>query len=252
MNVAVRKKHVRSNPCDGVEFPMRVDGLFRPHYMSWSEQQKIEQHAPRYLRNVVRIITETGLRIYKELLPAGKDQLDLQNLILWIPDSKTTNGRAEVPLTELAADAFRDQLEIAGPGIWLFPAFPSDQSGSGHLETLKNGWRKSLERAGVTYFRIYDLRSTYGTRLSAGGVADEWVTQMLRQGDSKVFKKYSQMTLQRKQKPWPNSIVVRLIDLSSIIPLRRPSISGILPRFCYVPSLKERSCQKTQRLSRVK
>jgi hypothetical protein len=29
--------------------------------------------------------------------------------------------------------------------------------------------------------------------LSAGGVADEWVTQLLRQGDAKVFKKYSQM-----------------------------------------------------------
>lgn len=38
-----------------------------------------------------------------------------------------------------------------------------------------------------------DLRSTYATRLSAGGVVDEWVIQMLRQGDSQVFKKYSQM-----------------------------------------------------------
>jgi hypothetical protein len=52
---------------------------------------------------------------------------------------------------------------------------------------------------GVPYFRIYDLRSTYATRLSAGGVADEWVTQLLRQGDAKVFKKYSQMKLQMKR-----------------------------------------------------
>ena len=51
----------------------------------------------------------------------------------------------------------------------------------------------------VPYFRIYDLRSTYATRLSAGGVADEWVTQLLRQGDAKVFKKYSQMKLQMKR-----------------------------------------------------
>lgn len=43
------------------------------------------------------------------------------------------------------------------------------------------------------------LRSTYATRLSAGGVADEWVTQLLRQGDAKVFKKHSQM------KRWLNS-----------------------------------------------
>jgi hypothetical protein len=34
---------------------------------------------------------------------------------------------------------------------------------------------------------------------SAGGVADEWVTQMLRQGDAQVFKKYSQMKLQMKR-----------------------------------------------------
>jgi hypothetical protein len=30
-------------------------------------------------------------------------------------------------------------------------------------------------------------------------VADEWVTQMLRQSDAQVFKKYSQMKLQMKR-----------------------------------------------------
>ncbi len=49
------------------------------------------------------------------------------------------------------------------------------------------------------YFRLYDLRSTYATRLSAGGVADDFVTKLLRQGDAKVFKKYSQMKLQMKR-----------------------------------------------------
>ena len=52
----------------------------------------------------------------------------------------------------------------------------------------------------MPYFRIYDLRSTYATRLSAGGVADEWVTQLLRQGDAKAFRKYSQMKREALQK----------------------------------------------------
>ena len=39
--------------------------------------------------------------------------------------------------------------------------------------------------------QIADLRWTYATRLSAGGVADKWVTQLLRQSDAKVFKKFS-------------------------------------------------------------
>jgi len=196
LNVAVRKRLLPANPCSGVEFPVRVKGLFRPHYVSWSEQKRIELHAQPHLRNIVRIITETGLRVYKELMSMKKDQLDLSNAVVWIPDSKTPNGIAEVPLTLHAVDAFRDQLAIAGDGPFLFP---SDLNPTGHQVELKTVWQKSLRRAKVPYFRIYDLRSTYATRLSAGGVADEWVTQLLRQGDSQVFKRYSQMKLQMKR-----------------------------------------------------
>ena len=196
LNVAVRKKFLFANPCAGVEFPARVDGLFRPHYMAWSEQKKIEFSAPCYLRNVIRIVTETGLRIYKELTPMKKEQLDLGNGTVWIPDSKTPNGVAEVPLTAIAVEAFRSQLAFSGPSQYLFP---SDENADGYQKTFKTVWHATLRRAGVRYFRIYDLRSTYATRLSAGGVADEWVTQLLRQGDAKVFKKYSQMKLQMKR-----------------------------------------------------
>jgi integrase len=196
LNVAVRKKLLPANPCAGVEFPVRVKGMFRPHYVSWSEQKRIEQHAQPHLRNIVRIITETGLRVYKELMPMKKEHVDLVNAVVWIPDSKTPNGIAEVPLTPLAVEAFRDQLAIAGPGQFLFP---SDKNKSGHQVALKTVWTKTLRRAKIPYFRIYDLRSTYATRLSAGGVADEWVTQLLRQGDSQVFKRYSQMKLQMKR-----------------------------------------------------
>jgi len=196
LNVAVRKRLLPSNPCWGVEFPVAVRGLFRPHYMSWSEQQRIEAEAQVYLKNAIRIITETGLRVYKELTPMKKEQVDLHNAVVWIPDSKTPNGVAEVPLTELAVNAFTDQMQIAGNRPYLFP---SDGSSLGHQVTFKTAWSAALRRAKVPYFRIYDLRSTYATRLSAGGVADEWVTQLLRQGDAKVFKKYSQMKLQMKR-----------------------------------------------------
>ena len=67
----------------------------------------------------------------------------------WIPDSKTPNGIAEVPLTAIAMEAIKSQMANSGEG--------------------------------------------------AGGVADEWVTQMLRQSDAQVFKKYSQMKLQMKR-----------------------------------------------------
>jgi len=94
----------------------------------------------------------------------------VQNAVVWIPDSKTANGIAEVPLTPLAIEAFKSQMATAGEGPFLFP---SDRIRGGHQTTFKTVWRRTLRRAKIPYFRIYDLRPTYATRLSAGGVADE-------------------------------------------------------------------------------
>ena len=52
----------------------------------------------------------------------------------WIPESKTPNGVAEVPLTEIAVRAFRSQLEISGTGPWLFP---SDRNPLGYPADLQ-------------------------------------------------------------------------------------------------------------------
>jgi integrase len=196
LNVAVRKRLIPLNPCSGVEFPVLLKGMFRPHYVTWSEQLWIERHSPEYLRNVIRVITETGLRVRKELLSMRKEQVDLANTTVWIPDSKTANGIAEVPLTPIAVDALHNQITLSGPGQFLFPSGKNPEI---HQKSLKRVWRTTLKKAGLPYFRIYDLRSTYATRLSAGGVADEWVTQLLRQGDAQVFKKYSQMKLTMKR-----------------------------------------------------
>ncbi|MGO9094318.1 MAG: hypothetical protein ACLQGV_03775 [Bryobacteraceae bacterium] len=51
---------------------------------------------------MIRIIAETGLRVYKEPAPIKKEQVDLTNKVVFIADSKTPAGVAEVPLTDIA------------------------------------------------------------------------------------------------------------------------------------------------------
>jgi integrase len=51
----------------------------------------------------------------------SKEQVDLANATVWIPDSKTPNRVAEVPLTPIALDALRTQISLAGPAEYLFP-----------------------------------------------------------------------------------------------------------------------------------
>jgi hypothetical protein len=79
LNVAVKQKRLAVNPCVGVEFPVSVKKSTRkPHYMTATEQAKIENVAPGYVRNIVVIVSELGLRYKKELLPMKKGQVDFE------------------------------------------------------------------------------------------------------------------------------------------------------------------------------
>ena len=44
------------------------------------------------------------------------EKCDLANKVVFITDSKTPTGVAEIPLTDIAVEAFRNQMELAGPG----------------------------------------------------------------------------------------------------------------------------------------
>src|SRR5438128_1544044 len=90
---------------------------------------------------------------------------------------RATSTAGNPPEAEASPLALRGPSETAASSCVLLgmPHFPSSK-GCPY-------WAATLRRAKVPYFRIYDLRSTYATRLSAGGVADEWVTQLLRQRD---------------------------------------------------------------------
>ena len=116
-----------------------------------------------------------------------KWQVDMENRVVYIPDSKTANGVGEIPISDLAYRAFQAQIEATPASEYLFPT-PRQKSSRPYIRSLKNIWAATLRRAGVPHFPLYELRHTFATRLSAGGVADHFVTQMLRQGDSAVFQ----------------------------------------------------------------
>jgi hypothetical protein len=74
--------------------------------MTASEQKRIEFLARDYLRNAAMILTEMELRPYKELMPMMKSQVDLENSLIHVSDSKTWNGIGDMAMTELARNAF--------------------------------------------------------------------------------------------------------------------------------------------------
>jgi integrase len=163
LNVAVKQKRLSDNPCRAVEFPVSVAKSTRkPHYMTCSEQMKIEFAAPNYLRNIVVILSEMGLRYKKELLPMKKTQVDLENAIVHIADSKTANGIGDMPMTPLSRDAFQRQIEETPGSEYLFPS-PKSTASKPYITNVRKGWAATLKKAGVPYFALYELRHTFAT-----------------------------------------------------------------------------------------
>jgi integrase len=91
-----------------------------------------------------------------------KEEVDLDNALVWIPDSKTPSGLAEVPLTELALEAFRNQMAPAGPGVYLFP---NPDNPCGHQRSFKKVWATTPAESGYTL--LPDLRSPVHLRDSS-------------------------------------------------------------------------------------
>ena len=98
-----------------------------PQYIGWRDQEKwwgrdrqtlwrLRNHAHRpVVRAFPEPFTITGT--WTEEGTGG-----LRNKVVFIVDSKTPTGVAEIPLTDIAVEAFRHQMELAGPGPWLFPS----------------------------------------------------------------------------------------------------------------------------------
>ena len=95
-----------------------------------------------------------------------KNQVDLQNAVVWISDSKTPNGIAEIPLTSLAMEAFKSQMAISGEGPFLFP---SDRSPIGHQAGLKTVGEKLFDKQRFPIFGF----TTFGPRIPQDRVPEE-------------------------------------------------------------------------------
>jgi integrase len=88
-------------------------------------------------------------------------------------------------MSDRAREAFLSQMKGSGDSEYLFPS-PFEGGKKPHITTVRKLWDRTLKRAGLPHFSLYGLRHTFATRLSAGGVADRFVAQMLRQGESGV------------------------------------------------------------------
>ncbi len=187
---ALKRKYVPENPASGVRrFDERQE---RPakRMLSVDDEECILEAAPPYLRVAIVLLVQTGGRTYTEGLSLRWDQIDLTNGVVHLEGALKTGDSAQpLPLSRLACDvllAWKEEQGSQSPYV-----FPSPRNPGKPIRSVRRAWRTTLEKAGVAYFPIYNLRHVFCTRLS--WVAPDAVVQRAMRHASPETKRHYQL-----------------------------------------------------------
>ena len=83
-----------------------------------------------------------------------------------------------MPLSNLCKTVLAEWRRLTGPELspYVFANLSNPQS---HLKGVRKTWARALKDAQIGFFPIYNLRATFASRLSAAGVPDVFVSQMM-------------------------------------------------------------------------
>jgi integrase len=187
---AFKRKYIGGNPASDVKhFDERHE---RPtkRMLTAEDEHRILEAAPPHLRVAIVLLVQTGGRTYSEGLSLKWDQVDLLHGVLHLDGSlKTTDSAQPLPLSRLACDVLTEWKKEQGSETLY--VFPSPRSPGKPIRSVKRAWRAALNKAGVSYFPIYNLRHVFCTRLS--WVAPDAVVQRAMRHSSPETKRRYQL-----------------------------------------------------------
>jgi integrase len=150
----------------------------QPHILTFEEQAKLLAVATPHLRCLIALLVDTGLRVNCEALTLAWKDVDFEKAQIVVRESKTIAGRRVIPLSESCSAELRRWRELTGPEFSAF-VFSNPSNPAKPLLSIRKTWSTALKNAGLAPFPIYSLRATFASRLSAAGVPDGFVSQML-------------------------------------------------------------------------
>jgi integrase len=107
-----------------------------------------------------------------------------------IPETK--NGEPHViPLAASAMDILQERRENS-QSPYVFPG----NGNKGHFSNPKNGWKRVLDRAGISDLRIHDLRRTLGSWMAAMGATTAIIGKTLAHKDLKTTQIYERLDIE--------------------------------------------------------
>ena len=133
----------------------------------------------------VRLLIFTGARL-GEILHLRWEDVDLENAVLMLPDSKT--GRKRVYLNPPALDVLKALPRVAGN-----PFVIVGRRRHARLVNLQKPWGRVRQRAGLSDVRIHDLRHSFASVAVASGLTLPFIGKLLGHTKSATTERYAHL-----------------------------------------------------------
>jgi integrase len=189
LRLAERKRLIPRNPFAAVE-PLKQRAPRPPHIVSFDEEEQILSVAVPHIRVLVVLILETGMRSHREALALRWDAIDFTNDSIRVRESKTRAGIRNIPLSDRCKNELLHWREMTDPKFSQF-VFPNMRIPSRPMKDVRHTWAKALADAKLEFFWLYNLRHSHASRLSAAGVSDLFLAQMIGHSTPGILQKYS-------------------------------------------------------------
>lgn len=144
----------------------------------------------------IKVLALTGCR-HSEITQLKKSELDLDNNLLKLEDSKT--GAKKVPLGEPAVAELRKALnESPSDSPFVFPATRLAKTGTGALVDIRKAFHWALHRAELPIMRVHDLRHSFATMATAMGENIHSIKEVLGHKYTTTTEIYAHMGNEQK------------------------------------------------------
>lgn len=139
--------------------------------------------------DIVRLVRETGMRNEKELYRMRIENLDWIKRNIFVPDSKTPDGRRTIPMSDRAFQILRKRCGMRTSG-WLFPSRRRNAK-LPHLGSIAHHFRQARRKAGLPErLVLYCGRHDFGTVVAGRTGNLKAVMKVMGHKDVKTAMKY--------------------------------------------------------------
>jgi integrase len=146
-----------------------------------------------YLADFIRLALNTGCRA-QEMLGLEWSRVDMERQLIFLEGQHTkTAKRRSVPLNEVAYQALASRLAFCAEHCAGTPWVFCNAAGE-RIASVKKSFAHARSQAGITNFRIHDLRHTCAAWLTTAGVPTTEIRDLLGHSSITMTEKYAHLS----------------------------------------------------------